>query len=46
MLQDERFIGEGTGPRIKPEGVNPDPIDMNQYCMGEESPGGRGYASY
>lgn len=45
MLQDARFTGDGTGPRIDPrdEGVeNLDHIVLN----GEPSPAGAGFASY
>ena len=45
MLRDERFIGDGSGPRVDPreDGVTSlDGVDV----MGEASSGGTGYASY
>lgn len=45
MLQDKRFTGDGSGPRVdpRPEGTTSlDGIDIS----GKPSPGGTGYASY
>lgn len=46
MLKDERFVGEGTGPRITSGNLDSDNTDSDDVCLGEESPGGTGYASY
>lgn len=46
MLKDERFLGEGTGPRIASKDLNSDDADGDDICLGKESPGGIGYASY
>ena len=45
MLQDARFLGDGTGPRVdpRPDGTKAlDGVDP----LGISSPGGTGYASY
>ena len=45
MLQDERFIGNGEGPRVDPRPAGAttfDDVDIN----GNPSDGGTGYASY
>lgn len=45
MLDDERFIGEGTGPRVDPREPGSISLEQDGY-LGEASPAGTGYASY
>ncbi len=44
MLEDERFTGNGTGPRTKVHSTKSS--DENDIVLGEASKGGTGYASY
>lgn len=48
MLQDKRFTGDGTGPRVDPRGVVPksDKSLEGIDALGKTSSGGRGYASW
>lgn len=45
MLEDERFTADGSGPRVDPRSEETDSLD-NIDPIGNESPGGTGYASY
>ena len=45
MLQDERFIGNGEGPRVDPRPAGQTTFD-DVDVMGNPSDGGTGYASY
>ncbi|MBI9104526.1 MAG: hypothetical protein JEY99_19075 [Spirochaetales bacterium] len=47
MLEDERFVRNGIGPRVDPRGPKPngDELEYN-YSIGNASPGGTGFASY
>ena len=45
MLNDERFIGDGSGPRIDPRDEGNLSLS-NISVSGSDSPGGAGYASY
>ena len=45
MLSDERFVGDGTGPRVDPREPGDTELAQDGY-FGEASPGGTGYASY
>lgn len=45
MLEDVRFTGDGTGPRVDPRESGTEDWD-NIEVLGEASPGGGGFASY
>lgn len=45
MLQDKRFTGDGTGPRVDPRPAGETSLDGIDIS-GLPSPGGTGYASY
>ncbi|MBI9106120.1 MAG: hypothetical protein JEZ04_05195 [Spirochaetales bacterium] len=47
MLDDDRFVRNGIGPRVDPRGPKPmgDVLEWD-YSVGNESPGGTGFASY
>ncbi len=45
MLEDERFKGDGTGPRIDPRAEGESSL-TGSTVNGSDSPGGSGYASY
>lgn len=45
MLMDERFTGDGSGPRVDPRPAGTTSLDGIDIS-GSPSPGGRGYASY
>ena len=45
MLKDERFIGDGTGPRVDPRPEGETSLS-DVALLGEPSPAGTGYASY
>lgn len=45
MLEDSRFIGDATGPRVGPEDSFVDGLDDTEL-QGETSPSGGGFASY
>lgn len=45
MLNDERFTGDGSGPRVDPRDVNSNVLDVSNP-LGNTSPQGSGYASY
>lgn len=45
MLEDSRFIGDATGPRVGPEDSFVDGLDDTEL-QGETSPSGSGFASY
>ena len=45
MLDDERFTGNGKGPRVDPREPGTTSLAQDGY-FGEASPGGSGYASY
>jgi len=48
MLADQRFVGNGSGPRVDPRGPLPDGSDELKGIprKGLPSPGGTGFASY
>ncbi|MBK8977045.1 MAG: hypothetical protein IPM29_14110 [Planctomycetes bacterium] len=47
MLQDSRFVGDGSGPRVDPRGPDADGGRLTGLDpLGLPSPGGSGYASY
>lgn len=45
MLSDERFKGDGSGPRVDPRAAGDDTLS-SATVKGSDSPGGAGYASY
>lgn len=45
MLNDERFVGNGKGPRVDPREPESTSLEQEGY-WGEASPAGIGYASY
>ena len=45
MLDDERFVGDGKGPRVDPREPGSTSLAQDGY-FGEASPAGTGYASY
>ena len=45
MLDDERFVGDGKGPRVDPREPGSTSLAQDGY-FGETSPAGTGYASY
>ena len=45
MLEDERFVGDGKGPRVDPREPGSISLAQDGY-WGEASPAGTGYASY
>ncbi|MBE5863238.1 MAG: hypothetical protein E7295_10365 [Lachnospiraceae bacterium] len=45
ILKDDRFIGDGTGPRVDPRPAGTTALD-GVDPLGVSSPGGTGYASY
>lgn len=45
MRMDERFRGDGTGPRIDPRSSDKEGFESIDV-LGKESPGGTGFASY
>ena len=45
MLEDERFVGNGKGPRVDPREPGSVSLEQDGY-FGEASPAGIGYASY
>lgn len=45
MLEDERFVGNGKGPRVDPREPGSTSLAQDGY-FGEASPAGIGYASY
>lgn len=45
MLIDERFTGDGTGPRVDPRAMGVDSLDGIEP-LGDPSPAGTGFASY
>lgn len=45
MLEDERFVGNGKGPRVDPRDPGSTSLAQDNY-WGEASPAGIGYASY
>lgn len=47
MLQDPRFVGDGSGPRIDPRGPDADGQSLGGIApLGDPSNGGTGYASW